>query len=112
MSEVGDMAERFHDDAAGWDPRGPHGETVGSITEAFSRKLTSLNDRHARMGLPVPSMQDPRDIIGRIDRLAGDLKFSASIAPGTVDAIGAWCIALRLALARLDTLDITSGDAA
>jgi hypothetical protein len=86
-----------------------HGETVASITAAFARKLTLLNDRHARMNLPVLSLQDPRSIVEHIDRLAGYLKFG-ELNPKTVDALGAQCIALRLALARVETLAIASGD--
>jgi hypothetical protein len=84
--------------------------TVGAVMDGFARKLTALNDRHVRMNLPVLPLQDPRDIVGHIDRLAGHLKFSAhDLDPETVDALGAQCIALRLALARVEDGDPHSG---
>jgi hypothetical protein len=84
------------------------GETVASIQAKFARKLTLLNDRHARMNLPVLSLQDPRSIVEHIDRLAGYLKFG-ELNPKTVDALGAQCVALRLALARVEMQDPHSG---
>jgi hypothetical protein len=88
-----------------------HGETVASITAAFARKLRQLNDRHAKMHMPVLSLQDPRDVLNDIDRLVGHLKFAAAIplSVETVDALGAKCIALRLALARVEDGDPHSG---
>jgi hypothetical protein len=89
-----------------------HGETVASITAAFARKLTLLNDRHARMGLPVLSLQDPLDILSHIDGLATGMQYltARELSEDIVDALGAQCIALRLALARVEALDVTSGD--
>ena len=84
------------------------GMQVSDVLTAFARKLTLLNDRHARMNLPVLSLQDPRDVVNHIDLIAGHLKFG-DLSPERVDALGAQCIALRLAMARVEMQDPHSG---
>lgn len=87
------------------------GLQVSEVLPAFARALTKLNDRHARMNLPVLALMDPCDVVNEIDLLVSRLKFSSArpLSAETVDALGAQCIALRLSLARVEALDITSG---
>jgi hypothetical protein len=102
-------AEEWHDKSAGWDPRAV---TTRSVLDAFARTLQAFDDAQVRMGLPVLSLQDPRDIIGHVHGLSSQM---THVGPsmGSVEALGAQVLALALALARAEDsrLDL-GGDAA
>jgi hypothetical protein len=87
------------------------GLQVSEVLTAFARKLTLLNDRNARMNLPIPALQDPWDVLNDLDGLVTHLKFSSArpLDPDTIDSLGAHCVALRLALARVEMQDPHSG---
>lgn len=97
-------------------PRRHHGLTVSQIQTAQASKLTELNDRNVRLGGGALSLGDPRVIAGQVERLAGTVRTSVLLgsdgAHELADALAAQVIALRLALARREAMDFTTGDAA
>lgn len=85
--------------------------TIASVHEAFSRRLTDYNDAQVRMGLPVPALQDPRDIVGHVIALAQQIAHTGP-RMDTVEALGAQITALALAVARVEDQQFELGDAA
>lgn len=97
----------------------PQPVTIGSTLQAFSAKLTDLNDRQLRMGLPIVAEQDPRHIAGQIQGMSDLLRVSTILRPqdgsdptDLLHAVGAQLLALRLALHREDQLRVDTGDEA
>ncbi len=101
-------AEGLHDEASIMH-LDQHGVTRQGITDDFSRKLTHLDDAEVSMMGHAVSLNDPRDIAMTILGLAGQL-VAAGPSEIVANAIGAQCIAYRLARARVEMLDITAGD--
>lgn len=85
--------------------------TRDTILNDFAGKLTVLDDRNVRLNGLAVSLQDPRDIVSTLYGLA---QFMLQVGPSVefADQVGAQALALRVALARVEELDITSGDAA
>lgn len=108
MTDTGDLARRLHDEAARMDPRVV---TVATVHHAFSRRLNDYNDAQVRMGLPVPALQDPRDLIGHIQALASQIAYIGG-SMSTAEALGAQVTALCLSIARSEDARLDLGDAA
>ena len=85
--------------------------TIAEVQHAQARKLTDLDARSVLLTGQALSLGDPRDIAGHIMNLASLVVINGA-TDDLVDAIGAQAIALRLALARVETLDVTSGNEA
>lgn len=85
--------------------------TITTVHQAFARRLTKYNDTQTRMGLPVPALQDPRDISAQIQALASHLACHGA-RMDTVEALGAQVTALALAVTRVEDSRIELGDAA
>lgn len=84
------------------------------ITRAFEAKLTELDDRNGRLSGAALMLEDPGVIAFQMERLTANLRISViSGSPAAEDlarALGAQCIALCLALARVEEIRIDFGD--
>lgn len=84
---------------------------VQDTLDAFAARLTALNDRNVmRHGMALP-LEDPRDLRDRLESMCTVARV-AGRAP-TVEsatALGAVALALALACARVEELDVASGD--
>lgn len=87
--------------------------TQASVFQSFARKLNAFNDQQVRANLPVPALQDPRDVLTHVLALAAGMKSTGEVPPmSLVDALGAQVIALGMSVARSEELDPSTGDAA
>jgi hypothetical protein len=77
--------------------------------DAFAARLTALNDRNVmRRGMALP-LEDPRDLRDRLESMcAAGVGQAPSVESAT--ALGAVALALALACARVEELDVASGD--
>jgi hypothetical protein len=84
---------------------------VQDTLDAFAARLTALNDSHVRSrGMALP-LEDPRDLRDRLESMCAAARGQApSVESAT--ALGAVALALALACARVEELDVSAGEAA
>jgi hypothetical protein len=77
--------------------------------DAFAARLTTLNDRNVmRHGMALP-LEDPRDLRDRLESMCAAARGQAPTVESAT-ALGAVALALALACARVEELDVASGD--
>jgi hypothetical protein len=93
-------------------------QSISPLDDALVRvasKLTTLNDMQVRNGLPALALQDPRDIAALMAHQAqvvADFAARGWSCESVAEACAAQCVALLLALARVQELDVAAGDEA
>jgi hypothetical protein len=91
---------------------------ISPLDDALVRvasKLTTLNDIQVRNGLPALALQDPRDIAALMAHQAqvvADFAARGWSCESVTEACAAQCVALLMALARVQELDVAAGDEA
>lgn len=108
---AGDHARELHDQAAAWDSGAV---TIAALGRASAARLTDLNRRHLLNGGTVDlQLQDPRDLVARIESMCGAiLVMGSSPRMDQAEAIGAYALALGLAVARVEDGRLDLGSAA
>jgi hypothetical protein len=93
-------------------------QSISPLDDALVRvasKLTTLNDMQVRNGLPALALQDPRDIAALMAHQAqvvADFAARGWSCESVTEACAAQCVALLMALARVQELDVAAGDEA
>jgi hypothetical protein len=87
----------------------PRQSGTAQALDAFAARLTALNDRNVmRRGMALP-LEDPRDLRDRLESMCAAVRGQApSVESAT--ALGAVALALALACARVEDLDVAAGD--
>jgi hypothetical protein len=85
--------------------------TVQAALADFAATLTRLNDSHvSARGMALP-LEDPRDLRNRLEGMCAGLRLRGRTPDVEhANALGAVALALALACARVDELDVSAGD--
>jgi hypothetical protein len=78
----------------------------------IARKLRDLDDLQVRNDLPALALQDPRDIAALMAHQAqvvADFAARGWSCESVTEACAAQCVALLMALARVQELDVAAG---